>query len=95
VPHDDLQTHHPAVAGGVRARRLHRVTNVIGLLEGKPIAGFAAVIGLDAVVDPVDHRAVTAAPPGVRKTPGLHQLPQSGQLFNAKQHGTRASPQPP
>jgi hypothetical protein len=47
VPHDDLETHPPAVAGGVRARRLHRVTNVIGLLDGKPIAGFSAVSGLN------------------------------------------------
>lgn len=50
----------------------YRAFSFVLELDGKPIAGFSAVSGLDAVVDPVDHRAVTATPPGVRKAPGLH-----------------------
>lgn len=43
-------------------------------LEGRPIAGFSEVSGLDAVVGPIDHRDGGDARPGVRKLPGQHKL---------------------
>ncbi len=51
----------------------YRSFNFIVQLDGRPIAGFSEVSGLDAVVDPIDHRDGSEAQPGIRKPPALRK----------------------